>query len=87
MGLSVKKSYVSCEKCGKRLIGRLPSGVFEFLFGGTDDQGFYAVDIRIHGSIKMRCLRKSCRHLNIVHFLPVVTEGSGTTDKQEAKED
>ena len=67
-----KKSFVCCEKCGKRLIERLPNGVFKFIFGGK--QQLPPVELYIYGSIKMRCLRKNCRHWNEFTFLPNIFE-------------
>ena len=34
----------------------------------------YAVDIKIYGSLEMRCVRKSCKHINIINFLPIPIE-------------
>ena len=63
-----KKVFVCCEKCGKKLIERLPNGIFKFIFGGRQQPP--PVEIFIYGSLKMRCLRKSCGAWNTVTFLP-----------------
>lgn len=56
--------FIKCEKCGKKLIERKPNGIWVFKFG----KGL--VDIEIYGSIQMKCLRRSCRHLNVLSFFP-----------------
>lgn len=66
-----KKNFVVCEKCGKKLIERLPNGLFKFVFGGKQNPP--PVELFIYGSIKMRCLRRSCGHWNTVSFLPNFT--------------
>ncbi len=63
-----KKVFIVCEKCGKKLIERLPNGLFRFIFGGKQDPP--PVEIFIYGSIKMRCLRRSCGHWNEISIFP-----------------
>ena len=67
--MSQKKTFIHCEKCGKRLIERMPNGLFKFSFGGFPDP---PVELYVAGSIKMKCIRKSCQHWNEVTFLPNV---------------
>jgi hypothetical protein len=62
------KNFVVCEKCGKKLIERLPNGLFKFVFGGKNQPA--PVEILIYGSIKIRCLRRSCRQWNNINLLP-----------------
>jgi len=64
-------NFVYCEKCGKKLLSRLPNGLWQFKFGRRE--GIEpAIDMEIHGSVKMKCIRKSCRHTNIFNFFPPV---------------
>jgi hypothetical protein len=68
-----KKLFYRCEKCGKILIERRPNGLWYFVFG--KNKKFVPVEMHIHGNIKMRCLRRSCRrdnpdHWNIFNFFP-----------------
>ena len=65
----MKSTLIKCEKCGKTLIERLPNGLFRFVFGKSS-VGTPIVNMVINGSIKMRCLRKSCTHPNILNFFP-----------------
>jgi len=105
-----KKIFIRCELCGKRLIERMPNGLWSFSFGrpgidkksGTPLDTIVPVRIVIHGSIKMKCIRKSCRlanpdHWNILNFFPAnqsdkevsaigTTESSGINDKKEILE-
>ena len=61
--------FIHCEKCGKRLIKRLPNGLLKFVFGKGDD-GEAPVELLIHGSVRVKCLRRPCRHPNIINFFP-----------------
>ena len=66
-----EKNFVICEKCGKRLIERTPNGLWHFCFG-RDPNGMSGppVDIWVHGSLKMKCLRRSCQHINTLNYFP-----------------
>jgi len=64
-----QRVFIRCAKCGKKLIERLPNGIFKFTFGGKENP---PVDLLIAGSIKMKCIRKSCKHWNEITFLPNV---------------
>ena len=61
--------FYYCEKCGKKLISRTPNGVWHFIFGKKNN-GKPVVDIQIQGSIKIKCLRRSCQHTNVFTFFP-----------------
>jgi len=69
-----KKVVVYCSKCGKKLLCRYSNGLWEFKFGKYG--GDALVDIKIHGSLQIVCLRKSCRHVNTFHCLPVTDNQS-----------
>jgi hypothetical protein len=73
--MTQRKSFRVCEKCGKRIIERLPNGLFVFEFGrkSKTEGGFeeYApVEIQIHGSVRIKCLSRLCNHWNIFHYFP-----------------
>lgn len=68
-----KKIFYRCSKCEKIVIERRPNGLWYFVFGKHRD--FIPVEMHIHGNIKMRCLRRSCRrdhpdHWNVFNFFP-----------------
>ena len=71
-----KRSFYRCEKCGKKLIERLPNGCWRFVFGKTNDASFFIpVEMKVHGSLVMRCLRRTCRrehpqHWNVLNYFP-----------------
>ena len=66
-----KKKFIYCEKCGKKLIERLPSGLWKFVFGrNLEEPDKPPVVILIKGSIKITCIRRSCRHENILPYFP-----------------
>jgi hypothetical protein len=81
-----KKMFMRCELCGKILIERMPNGLWSFSFGRpmpedvhnpTPIEKIAPVRMLIHGSVKIRCLRKSCRlrnpdHWNVLNFFPTV---------------
>jgi len=61
--------FIFCEKCGKKLLSRLPNGIWVFKFGKREGSE-PVVDMEIMGSLRMKCTRRSCRHPNILHFFP-----------------
>ncbi len=48
---------------------RTDSGLWHFMFGRYGSNNKPVVDMLIHGSIKITCIKKSCRHVNILNFL------------------
>lgn len=64
-------SFVFCEKCNKKLIERDPNGLWIFKFGKREG-GKPVVDMQIHGSLRMKCTRRSCGHVNVLHYFPPV---------------
>jgi len=84
----MRKNFYRCEKCSKKLIERLPNGIWKFAFGRQRkevdefgepvpfDKELYepAVILLIRGSIKMKCLRKTCNHDNILPHFPQSTD-------------
>jgi len=72
------RSYFRCSICGKLLMERQSNGLWHFLFGRRPEESEtvqFPVDMLIHGSIKMKCLRRSCRakspdHWNVLNFFP-----------------
>lgn len=68
-----KKLFYRCLKCRKILIERRPNGLWYFVFGKNKE--FIPVEMHIHGNVKIRCLRRSCRrefpdYWNIFNFFP-----------------
>jgi len=71
------KIFINCEKCGKRLIERLPNGLFRFLYGKSSKHSLDmtpAVEIIIKGNIEIKCLSRKCKHINRLNYLPNVEE-------------
>lgn len=69
-----RRNSFTCSKCGKKLIERKRNGLWFFVFGRSENRD-PPVQIEIHGHIRMRCLRSSCRrkhpdHWNVFNFLP-----------------
>lgn len=69
------KMFYNCSICGKRILERQENGLWRFIFGKDQVNGFAPVDMIIYGSIKMRCLRRRCRkenpdHWNIFNIFP-----------------
>lgn len=65
--------FYRCEKCGKKLIQRLPNGIWVFRFGRQEDdngKSFTPVEMYIYGSIQMKCIKRTCGHLNNLHYFP-----------------
>jgi hypothetical protein len=92
-----KRMFFHCELCGKKLIERTPRGLWHFIFGKSPDRDSKPpVDMLIHGSVKMRCLRSSCRqehpeHWNILTFFPpqsrVAKKSIGTAETSDNLDD
>jgi hypothetical protein len=88
------KLFFRCSICGKLLIERLPNGLWHFVFGKRPDEKgdfIFPVEMMIHGSVRMRCLRRSCRvkhpeHWNTLNFFPgvVVEEGNRSEDRKNS---
>ena len=73
----MRKNFYKCEKCGKKIIERLPNGLWKFAFGRQrveDDQPCECpepvVEMLVKGSIRMKCLRRECGHYTILPFYP-----------------
>jgi len=82
--------FLVCSKCKKKILKRRRNGLFSFAFGRwaggdkavVDDIEIFlgpTVQVEIFGSLKIKCIRKSCRekypdHWNIFNFFPEVTE-------------
>jgi hypothetical protein len=68
-----EKSFMFCGKCGKKIIERKSNGVFYFVFGRKKDKDgtllpFSPVEMFINGSIKMKCISRTCGHWNIFNY-------------------
>lgn len=63
------KNFIICSHCGKKLMERLPNGLFSFKFGQRPGSPAI-VDLKIQGNVKMLCLRRSCRKENVINFFP-----------------
>ena len=85
--------FLYCAVCGKRVLERKQNGLFKFVFGrNQNDTGNPPVEMFIHGSIKMRCLRRSCRgehpdHWNVFNFFPHTFLKSAQDNRQSAEGD
>ena len=63
--MKIRDGFVLCEKCGKKLIKKLPNGLYHFMYGRRGE--FIPVDIRIQGVIQMKCTSPTeCGHINIL---------------------
>jgi len=70
-------NFVFCEKCGKKLLNRLPNGIWQFKFG-KKEVNESVISMEIHGSIRMICIRKTCRHMNTFNYFPHNPEQEST---------
>lgn len=79
MGNDNLNNFIHCDKCGKKLIERRKNGIFHFLFGKTgDSKSAPPVDMFIQGNIKIKCLRRSCGHWQILSYLPNAFQSGNT---------
>jgi hypothetical protein len=78
----LKTNFITCEKCGKRLIERKTNGIFHFIFGKPGkENSFIPVEMYIQGNVKIKCLRRTCGHWQVLNFFPAVFQSS---DKLES---
>lgn len=69
--------WIYCEVCGKKLIRKLPGGLYEFKFGKKDEEdGRPPVMMLVQGNIKMNCLRRGCDHETILNQFPLVEDNN-----------
>ncbi len=68
----IDNNFVYCEKCGKKLIERKNNGMWHFVFGKpiNGDSQYIPVDMYIQGNIKIKCLRRTCGHWQMLNFFP-----------------
>lgn len=67
----MKKNFFRCDVCGKKLIEKLPNGLWKFVFGrNMDGVGSAPVEMLIKGSVKMCCLKRSCDNVIILPYYP-----------------
>ena len=76
--MTEENHFLFCDKCGKKIIERLSNGLFYFVFGKRKDKDgnfleFSPVELFIHGSLKIRCLSRTCGHWNILNYFPMET--------------
>lgn len=73
-GIVRKKIFIHCKKCKKRLIERLPNGMWRFVFGKSpkdeDSAKGPPVEMLIHGSLKIKCIRRNCGEWNTLNYFP-----------------
>jgi len=75
---------ILCEGCNQPLIQRLSNGIWKFKWGAqrkVDEDGndlgrsmWTPIEFLAHGSLRLKCFRKSCAHWNELTFLPNVNE-------------
>jgi len=80
-------SWLRCEKCGKKLLQRMPNGLFSFKFGRTNDvDNTPIVDLKVHGSLTMLCLKRDCRHRNVFNYFPPTISIENNKEPQSPKQ-
>ena len=75
--------FITCEKCGKKLIERKKNGIFHFMFGKPGKGVTTApVEMFIQGNIRIKCLRRNCNHWQVLSYLPNIfqSEDDSETD-------
>ena len=80
--------FMRCELCDKKLIKRLSNGLLYFAYGGLKGETKEPrVELLIHGSIKMKCIRKTCEHWNTINYLPTPTNTSNSKSRVSNPDD
>jgi len=85
----MKPIFITCSKCGKRLIERKKNGIFYFLFGkpanGSDN--FIPVEIYIQGNIKIKCIRRTCGYWQTLTYFPNVFQSEDNSEPDCSKQE
>lgn len=85
MGSNHLNTFITCERCGKKLIERKTNGIFHFIFGKPGEGNVIApVEMFIQGNIKIRCLRRSCGHWTVLSYLPNVFDKAENKDEMQS---
>ena len=66
----MEEIVIVCKQCGKAIIRRQPNGIWHFVFGRQVGGNRPAVDMLVHGNIKLKCWRSECGYTNTLNFLP-----------------
>lgn len=64
-------TWITCPKCGKRIIRRLENGLGEFKFGRQGKSGKTPVYMEVCGMVRIRCLSWDCDHVVSLTFFPM----------------
>lgn len=88
MSFDTKEGWHFCAKCGKKMIKRLPNGLWHFAFGRrkwmTGSTGNKCpVNLFIHGSVRIQCLSESCRYMNTFTYFPNNPVKSESNESEE----
>ena len=90
-----KKKFCHCAMCGRKLVERLPNGLLHLKYGFLnrddaekfrmqfDDSIPSRIDVKIHGNIIIICPNKTCRHENVINFLPLVFPQDSPTETEK----
>ena len=83
--INEKGQFIACEKCGKRLIERKRNGIWHFIFGkpGGNGNSFIPVEMFIQGNVKIKCLRRSCGHWQVLNYFPTVFQSEDFSDLKQ----
>lgn len=85
MGSQDLKNFVTCPKCGKKLIERKKNGLWHFIFGKSTDGGNYVpVEMFIQGNLRIKCLRRSCGHWITLNYFPPVLQSEDDSEPDSA---
>ena len=73
MGSQDLKTFITCPKCGKKLIERKKNGIWHFIFGKPEGgSSFIPVEMYIQGNVKIKCLRRTCGFWSTLNYFPPV---------------
>lgn len=74
-------SFIVCTRCGKKLIERKANGILHFVFG-KPGEGISAapVEMYIQGNLKIKCLRRTCQHWQVISYLPNIFQSEESSE-------
>lgn len=66
--------WLYCNQCGKKLARQLPNGAIEFAYGRNkwDKTSEPKVQIKVWGSMQIKCLNTECTEVVTFNVLPTI---------------
>ena len=79
-----QRKFIHCAHCKGPLVEILPSGAWYFRFGKKSEANPEPmVEMQIHGTVKMKCWRRTCGKTTVLNFFGNQPIGDSQNFKEE----